>query len=439
MQQHRVTMKNEQLPITAIAKCPMLAIRWNIESDQAVKVRRVQLRFTSAEEYDIALNHFLRLGLRISQQQQPAQRSSTAQSASTHPSVSANVASSGPSFPPSRLSEISNRPSTAASVSSFTSAAHPSVTALQSQNVNTIRPASAYPTTMSNPLIPPVYFPRPASSSSILTLPPSNTMTVMPDQPSYSIMSLPSSSTSEANVTMSTARPNSAMLYSGPDTSELVIPPRRELPFGRSTSILASREESPPRSAGSTGAMGPPPVPSPPRSARRSPSSIRAIGEAPDMPPLPQPTFIGGTERPTTDGSSPGRLSSRGSDRSVLAQPTIMGEPASSSPLPSCTASMRGLGDLGGTAQHSRQSQSQDYLPTPPASEATYQDRIISELCKTVAVNVNEGLAAYAVQSDEGRKTALNDFMMQHIDDENFLTLVQDVSTCWSRIGLGLG
>jgi len=99
---------------------------------------------------------------------------------------------------------------------------------------------------------------------------------------------------------------------------------------------------------------------------------------------------------------------------------------------------MRGLGDLGGTAQNDRQSQAQDHLPTPPASETTYRDRVISELCKTVVVNVNEGLAAYAVQSDEGRKTALNDFMMQHIDDENFLTLVQDVSTCWSRIGLGL-
>ena len=424
----------------AIAKCPMLAIRWNIESNQDVKVRRVQLRFTSAEEYDIALDHFLRLGLRISQQQQPAQRPSTAQSASTRPSISANVASSGPSFPPSRLSEISNQPPTtaSASASSFTSAAHPSVTVLQSQNVNTIRPASAYPTTMSNPLIPPVYFPRPASSSSILTLPPSNTMTAMPNQPSYSIMSLPSSSTNEANATMATARPTSAMLYSDPDTSELVIPPRRELPFGRSISIFASREESPPRSAGSTGAMGPPPVPSPPRSARMSPSSIRAIGEVPDMPPLPQPTFIGGTERPTTDSSSPGRVFSRGSDRSVLPQPTIMGEPASSSPLPSRTTSMRGLGDLGGTAQNDRQSQAQDHLPTPPASETTYRDRVISELCKTVVVNVNEGLAAYAVQSDEGRKTALNDFMMQHIDDENFLTLVQDVSTCWSRIGLGL-
>jgi hypothetical protein len=428
-------MKNEQLPITAIAKCPMLAIRWNIESDQAVKVRRVQLRFTSAEEYDIALSHFLRLGLRISQQQQTDQRPSTTQSASTHSSVSANVASSGPSFPPSRLSEISNRPSAAASASSFTSAVHPSVTAMQSQHVNTIRPASAYSTTISNPLIPPVYFPRPASSSSILTLPPSN----IPNQPSYSMMNLPSSSTNEANAAMSTARPSSAMLYSGPDTSEPLIPPRRELPFGRPTSILVGREESPPRSAGSTGAMGPPPVPSPPRSAHMSPSSIRTMGEAPEMPPLPRPTFIGGTERPTTAGSSSGRMPGRGSSRSVLPQPTFMEEPASSSPLPGRTVPMCDLGHLSETAQNSRQSQVQDNLPTPPASEATYQDRVVSELCKTTAANGDEGLAAYALQSDEGRKTALNDFMMQHIDDENFLTLVQDVSTCWSRIGLGLG
>jgi hypothetical protein len=429
MQQHRVTMKNEQLPITAIAKCPMLAIRWNIESNQTVTVRRVQLKFASTEEYDIALSQLLQLGLRVSQQQQPAQRPSTIQSVSIHPPVLANISSPGPSFPPSRLSEISSRPSTA----------HPSVTALQSQNVNTIRPASACSTTMSNPLIPPVYFPRPASSSSIMTLPLSNTTAPTLNEPSYSMMSLPSNSTNEANATMSAPRSSSSMIYSGPDTSDLVIPPRRELPFGRSTSILAGREESPPRSAGSTGAMGPPPVPSPLRSARRSPSSICTTREAPDMPPLPQPTFVRGAETPTTAGSNSGRMTSRGSDRSILPRPTILGEPASSSPLPGHWSSMSGIGDLSVTAQDSHQSPPQCHFPTPPVSEISYQDRVASELYNMIAANGNEGLAAYAMQSDEGRKTALNDFMMKHIDDENFLTLVQDVSICWSRIGLGLG
>jgi hypothetical protein len=52
--------------------------------------------------------------------------------------------------------------------------------------------------------------------------------------------------------------------------------------------------------------------------------------------------------------------------------------------------------------------------------------------------NGAENLAAYAAHNNEDRMTILNDFMMSQLDDNNFCTLVEDVSVCWARVGLGL-
>jgi len=75
------------------------------------------------------------------------------------------------------------------------------------------------------------------------------------------------------------------------------------------------------------------------------------------------------------------------------------------------------------------------HAPLPAAS----LDRVTSELHSAAAANDQVALATYAAQSEEERKAAVNDFIMQVLDDDNFRTLVEDTSICWSRIALGLG
>ena len=41
------------------------------------------------------------------------------------------------------------------------------------------------------------------------------------------------------------------------------------------------------------------------------------------------------------------------------------------------------------------------------------------------------------MQSDDGRKAALNDFILKALDSNDFLTLVEDMETNWARLGLG--
>jgi hypothetical protein len=55
-----------------------------------------------------------------------------------------------------------------------------------------------------------------------------------------------------------------------------------------------------------------------------------------------------------------------------------------------------------------------------------------------IGMNGNDGLAAYALQSDEGRRAALNEFVYRHLESEDFLTLVQDMETAWARVALGM-
>ncbi|KAL1594493.1 hypothetical protein SLS60_010253 [Paraconiothyrium brasiliense] len=49
-----------------------------------------------------------------------------------------------------------------------------------------------------------------------------------------------------------------------------------------------------------------------------------------------------------------------------------------------------------------------------------------------------EELATYAQQSNEARLSELNNFIFQNLQDDNFLTLVDDMQMTWARIGTGL-
>jgi hypothetical protein len=50
----------------------------------------------------------------------------------------------------------------------------------------------------------------------------------------------------------------------------------------------------------------------------------------------------------------------------------------------------------------------------------------------------DNSLAEYAMQSEEDRRAALNEFIFQMLENDNFLTLLEDLETCWARVGLGM-
>lgn len=72
-------------------------------------------------------------------------------------------------------------------------------------------------------------------------------------------------------------------------------------------------------------------------------------------------------------------------------------------------------------------------------SDVSYQDRIISEFGRANQSDTDDVFRQYAARSDHERMTLLNDFILQHVGDNSFLNLVEDVSVCWTRILHGLG
>lgn len=56
----------------------------------------------------------------------------------------------------------------------------------------------------------------------------------------------------------------------------------------------------------------------------------------------------------------------------------------------------------------------------------------------TIGIDDADRLAAYATQTDEGRRAALNEFIFRHLENEDFLTLVEDMETAWARVALGM-
>ena len=70
--------------------------------------------------------------------------------------------------------------------------------------------------------------------------------------------------------------------------------------------------------------------------------------------------------------------------------------------------------------------------------QVAYEERVASQVMADAGSTSTENLGNYAMQSPQGRMDALNDFMMQNIDDESFVTLCEDVEKCWTRIAMGL-
>ncbi|KAF2267518.1 hypothetical protein CC78DRAFT_613954 [Lojkania enalia] len=435
MRLHHVELKAEQLPISALVKCPLLGIRYNLPDG---KVRRIQIKFTSNKDYDIAIDHLLKLGLRIT----PSSLSQNASKSGSPSTVSGKPESGGPSYPPSGLVEISNRPLTAPlSHSQHRKLTSPSpectqtmeecrrphtaaTSASDTSSDNTVKgnsysqpaslpqhkqghevnpadranaysglvtrqrnPQHATKMSTSNPLIPPEYFQHPAISAPLPVI--------------Y-----------EEHMDESSRPPTSNTEIDVPWTgSSMGLPPRRELPFGRSSSPkVPSSDFDRPSSHLSSSAMRPLPLPSlTTLSGGPTPPLIRGL----DLSPLPLPTFLAnaaerGSPAPPSKSHS---LERAHNDRRIT----------SSSILDTST-----------------QRQQSSTPISPPHHSEPAQNRVLSEITDNTNTSGSGNLAAYSMHSPEGRKDILNDFILKHLDDDNFVTLVEDLSTCWAYIGLGI-
>lgn len=332
----------------------------------------------------------------------------------------------GPSCPPSRLSEISSRPYAVASA--------PTVVESQIQEAAHTRPSSVFPSsnfTFPDPLTPPVHFPRPASAS-----------VVSPDQPTSSLLRDQLVTTTEHHDASST-RPETALLYERPDTAEL--PPRRELPFRRDSLPTSSGSDNN-RSCSrpSTGMMGPPPLPT--RVSDLRPSSARTASLDSELPPLRQPTIVNDTVNKTSAQQRPLTPMSPSRGRSKPAQvPTIFEEQDSFAPAPSSPQSYPTPAATSPLAERPLSAVSSSAQDRPgPASPGVFaslssasRDRTGQAIALPNLHDAVNALKTYAMQSDDGRKAALNNFILKSLDDHNFLTLVEDMETNWARLGLG--
>ncbi|KAJ4371455.1 hypothetical protein N0V83_004672 [Neocucurbitaria cava] len=451
MRDRGVELKADQLPVSAIVRCPLLAIRWQLPNK---KVRRAQLKFRSSEDFDAAYSQLYQLGLRMSssiesqaQTQAPITSSERAISSSkANPVATAtpyHSASGSLTCPPSKLLEFSNRPYTATNA--------PTALESQLQEVAHRRPMSAYTSrsnetdngvSLSTLLTPPVYFARPTSATSDVL---GRTMnaSVFPSSewPNPTMEEIPRGSEE---------RPETAMLYR-PDTAESLLPPRRELPFHRpSISPPSGRDSVRSSSRPLTGLMGPPPVPA--RVASLRPSSSPENIRQSELPPQSQPTFVGGVRpwmqaaqqspsTPTEAYSAP-MPAATSLDNETKTRQSQSSSPVSSPlslnrPSSNMHTSLRPLSSLGSAAQNPFRTTSQNRPATPPTSDVTYPEAGTSQAAHSSALKPDNNLAAYAMQSEEGRRVALNEFIFRHLESDEFLTLVEDMETCWARVTLG--
>lgn len=362
---------------------------------------------------------------------QSKERGATAGSnASTKPMALPNRSTAhttGPSCPPSRLTEISSRPYTAVSA--------PTALESQIQEAAHARPSSAFASSNYaplNPLTPPMYFPRPDSAS--ISSPDYRNSFPPHDRPVATI--------EQHDVPAS--RPETALLYDRPDTAEL--PPRRELPFQRDSMPTSSGNDSiRPQSRPSTALMGPPPMPA--RVSDLRPGSARTSSLDSEMPPLRQPTIVTDNTRtsptqqrpltplpPTRGRSKPAHTTTGCEDEQSFA-PASSSPQAYPTPMATSPVATRPLSAVSNASHNQQRPASPSVFESPPTSGG--KDRVNRTFQPVPSGDTENTLKAYAMQSDDGRRAALNDFIFKSLDNNDFIALVEDMETNWARLGLG--
>jgi hypothetical protein len=362
-----------------------------------------------------------------------------------------------PLCPPSRLAEVTSR--------SYTAVTAPTSIEAQVQEAAHTRPTSVYTghtnearnmaTSFSGPLRPPEYFTRPDSATSVLLDYPATASAYQSRDP-------PLTSTEQVPHNFND-RPETATFFNRPDTAETPLPPRRELPFPRSSLPRSSGSDTMrPTSRPPTSLMGPPPLPA--RVASLRPSSSRASNpETELLPPLPKPTIIGTTppkpswmeqkqqiyEPPAPRTPNPDQTtlpSAYGASSEDQDNRPQKSSSSNSSPLSYKRAASSVLATAGPrsslsiASQNRRRTESHSPLPnssTPLTSDATRQS-IASQPKSGLMMTTDDSLDAYVMQSEEGRRATLNEFIYQQLENPNFVTMLEDMETCWARLTRGV-
>ncbi|KAF2690029.1 hypothetical protein K458DRAFT_426875 [Lentithecium fluviatile CBS 122367] len=395
-------VRGEQLPVSGIYKPPLLALRWSVDPR---KVLRIQIKFASIQDFEMAFDHLRQLGLHMTTSLQPSAQKDAARRQS-----------GDPSFPP-QASETTSRPFTAVTATAPSLQTQPRDAAA--------RPFSARPLTPS-PLTPPVHFSRPDSASDLLTYNRQSAFPAVAEHPPNSA-----------------GRPETANLFAQPGTGDL--PPRRELPFQRpDTPKSGGSDSGRPSSRPSSGVMGPPPLP-PSRAGRQRPRSRLGSSPTDELPPLPKPTPLSNIHAGSpTKAIHSKRPSSRGMGnasrpKSAIAEKENQQLGSSPPTLRPGTSdggvNRRSLSVLSGTAHNERLSEMSGAWPTSLISDANCRGNLGRE--DNGADITRAELEVYAKQPNEVRMAALNDFILQHLEDDNFLTLVNDMDVCLARIPPG--
>lgn len=215
-------------------------------------------------------------------------------------------------------------------------------------------------------------------------------------------------------------RPSTAPVYLPETSLAHLIPPRRELPFGRTSAAQTTN------------------------GAAESGSSSRPSSSTVDLPPLPRPKFVDNAVIGPSAGSKNSRDNGNLFDRrSSLPFSTLSNTSQNSrqmTPLPPNRPGSSAQQPLAlvSDPKSSAIPKSDNPSSTSTSSETAYLDRIIARISAEATSGDDENLASFATQPVDGRRTVINDWMIQHIEDDGFLTLCQDVWGCWRRIGLGL-
>lgn len=214
------------------------------------------------------------------------------------------------------------------------------------------------------------------------------------------------------NEAASSQRPWTAPVSQVEDTLTQLVPPRRELPFQRTSTLQKA-----------TGICS-------------IENSSRPSSSTADLPPLPKPNFVKDLARTTTRPTITHYQSCNGYDGQQRGDPNGQQAhlPASDNSRGSAKERLSARSDL----QYSSIVRPSTSNATADLSETAYLDRIIARISAEATSGDTENLAAYTTLPTDERRTVINDWMMQHIEDDDFLTLCQDVWGCWRRIGLGL-
>ena len=257
-------------------------------------------------------------------------------------------------------------------------------------------------------------------------------------------------------------RPSTAASMALPDTLEHEIPPRRELPFQRSSSDKHSSRPG-------TSALSLPPLPKPrlgkegSRSSSGSPEKIDTAARPSTASPLKR--TLAATEieeharlktagRATIAGSLQAVSSSRRASPTGTAtsarKPSRMDDLLNSrKPLSERSANtsnkiprMNSLADAPHETVSPPVSPSKTTSTTSPVRQpAALRDPTINAYTACISSpsrNPDVGLEAYASQSRADREAALDEFMVANLENAAFTQLCEDVENCWRRIALGL-